>query len=209
MTIYDQIRELPETDFRDLKNWIVTDETARRQQEPAIRAAKQEAEAETATKIAQQLAEEHPDLVEKPTETDGGEVRAWEAWHPLKKSTHFRYGDKAQHNGKIWRDVLDPTGDTLNVWEPGAEGIDERYWQEVVDDKPATEQADEEAPATPTPAAKEPDGTKENPFEFKAGLNVTPGQYVTYQGVTYKVVQGHTTASHWAPPDVASLFAKD
>lgn len=54
-------------------------------------------------------------------------MRDWEPWHPLKTDTHYRYGDKTRHNGKVWRDVLDPTGATLNVWEPGAQGIDERY----------------------------------------------------------------------------------
>lgn len=128
--LQEQIKTLDDTQFQQLKSWVVTVEENRRNAQPEIEQAKQEAEAETATKITQQLAEEHPELVEKPAVQTGGEVREWEPWHPLKESTHYRYGDQTRHNGKVWRDVLDPTGDTLNVWELGAQGIDERYWVE-------------------------------------------------------------------------------
>lgn len=123
------IRQLDDAGFDTLSDRMYAMREERRAR-PAIEQAKQEVESETATKIAQQLAEEHPELVEKPTETADGEVREWEPWHPLKESTHYRYGDKTRHSGKVWRDVLDPTGDKLNVWEPGAQGIDERYWIE-------------------------------------------------------------------------------
>ena len=119
--LQDQIKKLTDTEFQQLSSWVVTEEKDRRAAQPAIEQAKQEAESETATKIAQQLADEHPELVEKPTDTAGGDVREWEPWHPLRESTHYRYGDKTRHNGKVWRDVLDPTGDKLNVWEPGSE----------------------------------------------------------------------------------------
>jgi hypothetical protein len=33
------------------------------------------------------------------------------------------------HGGRVWENML--IGMT-NVWEPGAPGVDERYWREVV-----------------------------------------------------------------------------
>lgn len=190
--IQDQIKQLDDADFQQLKSWVVTVEENRRAAQPEIEQAKQEAEAETATKITQQLAEEHPELVEKPTVQTGSEVREWETWHPLKESTHYRYGDLTRHGGKVWRDVLDPTGETLNVWEPGAPGIDERYW---VEDEPETMESEEteetstEQPAEqPTaPAYRQPTGAHD---AYKQG------DRVTYKGQVY---ESTINSNVWAP----------
>ena len=40
--LQDQIKELGDADFRDLKLWVIGAETARRAQEPAVRAGQQE-----------------------------------------------------------------------------------------------------------------------------------------------------------------------
>lgn len=197
--LQDQIEQLDDNDFRQLQAWVATTEKDRRAAQPAVEQAKQEAESETATKISQQLAEEHPELVEKPAVQTGGEIREWEPWHPLRESTHYRYGDLTRHNGKIWRDVLDPTGDKLNVWEPGSEGIDERYW--VEETEPETSE---------TPETEENPETTERPDTpaWKPGIAVTPGQKYTYNGVTYEVVQAHTTQAGWEPSAVPALWKK-
>lgn len=199
--LQDQIRQLDGTQFQQLKSWVVTVEENRRAAQPEIEQAKQEAEAETATKITQQLAEEHPELVEKPTVQTGGEVREWETWHPLKESTHYRYGDLTRHGGKVWRDVLDPTGETLNVWEPGAPGIDERYW---VEDEPETMESEEteetstEQPAEqPTaPAYRQPSGGHD---AYKQG------DRVTYNGAIY---ESTINANVWSPKDYPQGWKK-
>jgi hypothetical protein len=49
------------------------------------------------------------------------------------------------------------------------------------------------------------DGT--GPVEWQPGISVVAGEQVTYQGVTYTVVQSHTTQAGWAPPNVPALFA--
>ena len=196
-----------EDELLDLQQ-ALTDERNRRAALPAI----EEARAETATKIAQQLAEENPELVEKPTETSGGEVRAWEEWHPLKGDTHFRYGDKVRHNGKVWRDTLDPTRNTLNVWEPGAPGIDGRYWVEEPEagaEKEAEPGGEPEAEATES--GKEPGNNQDNTNavrEWKPGQDVKPGERYTFQNATYEVLQAHTTAAHWPPDAVPALYKK-
>lgn len=159
--LQDQIRQLDDDDFQRLLAWVVTPERERRAAQPAIEQAKQEAESKTATRIAQQLADEHPELVEKPAESADGKTREWEPWHPLKTSTHYLYGDKTRHNGRVWRDVLDPTKKKLNVWEPGAQGIDERYW--VEETEPETSETEEmpETPETPEDEAPTADPFKQ------------------------------------------------
>lgn len=203
--LQEQIRQLDDTEFQELLAWVVTPERERRQAQPAIEQAKQEAESEAATKISQQLAEEHPELVEKPAEEDSREVREWEPWHPLRESTHYRYGDKTRHGGTIWRDVLDPTGNKLNVWEPGSPGIDERYWVEET-----------EPESTVTPAPPETEETGETPAEpetpestqptWRPGVAYLAGEEILHEGRRYRVIQGHTSQAGWAPTAVPALF---
>lgn len=42
--------------------------------------------------------------------------------------------------------------------------------------------------------------------EWTAGISVSVGEEFTYQGTTYRVLQAHTTASHWAPDVTPSLW---
>ena len=229
MTIQDiktAITQLSKEDYEEILSWAAGDERDRRIAAPAVEKAKQEAESDTATKIAHQIAEEHPELVEKPAVQTGDGIRGWEPWHPLKTSTHYYYGDKTRHNGKVWRDVLDPTKKKLNVWEPGAQGIDERYW--VEETEPETTETSE-TPETTQPEATKPetDSEPENPDkpgeeagdttpepaapevpEWQPNLNVKPGERYTFQGSTYEVVQGHSTQAGWEPSAVPALWKK-
>lgn len=191
--LQDQIEQLDDNAFRQLQAWVATTEKDRRAAQPAIEKAKQEAEAETATKIAQQLAEEHPELVEKPAVQAGSEIREWEAWHPLKESTHYRYGDKIRHGGKVWRDVLDPTGDKLNVWEPGSPGIDERYWVED-----GTGQDDGTGGET-APSSVESSDSDSGHKEWAVGLSVKTGEEYTHDGHLWRAKLDHTTHAGWIP----------
>ncbi|WP_312098972.1 carbohydrate-binding protein [Corynebacterium dentalis] len=102
----------------------------------------------------------------------------------------YRKGAIVRWNGKVWQSMTDQ----LNSWEPGAAGVYSFIWTDIT-------------PAT-TPTGTAPDGTQANPYPFKAGLNLTVGQYVTYNGSTYKVIQAHTTQDGWNPPAVPSLFTK-
>jgi hypothetical protein len=44
------------------------------------------------------------------------------------------------------------------------------------------------------------------PIPWQPGISVVAGEQVTYNGVTYTVVQSHTTQAGWEPPNVPSLF---
>lgn len=188
--LQEQIKKLDDAQFQQLKSWTVTVEDNRRAAQPEIEQAKQEAEAETATKITQQLAEERPELVEKPTVQADGGIREWEPWHPLRESTHYRYGDKTRHNGKVWLDVLDPTGDKLNVWEPGSPGIDERYWVEDEAEVSGTEE---------NPTSETNPSSDSGHREWAVGLSVKTGEEYAHDGHLWRAKLDHTTHAGWIP----------
>ena len=48
------------------------------------------------------------------------------------------------------------------------------------------------------------DGT--GPIEWQAGISVEVGEVVVYEGVSYTVIQSHTTQTGWEPPNTPSLF---
>ena len=60
-------------------------------------------------------------------EEAGEEIHEWKPWDGV--SGGYKTGDVVRHGGKTWENML--VGMT-NVWEPGAPGVDERYWREVV-----------------------------------------------------------------------------
>lgn len=61
---------------------------------------------------------------------DEGETGAYPAWQPWDGvSAGYKKGDIVTHNGRTWENTLEGMA---NVWEPGAAGVDERYWREVV-----------------------------------------------------------------------------
>lgn len=55
--------------------------------------------------------------------TGEGEIKPWEPWDGL--SDKYQPGAIVSHGGKVW----ESTYDGQNVWEPGAVGIDERFWR--------------------------------------------------------------------------------
>lgn len=64
----------------------------------------------------------------------GSGYPAWEPWDGVREP--YKHGDVVIHNGRIWQNMLESMG---NVWEPGAPGVDERYWREVVNGAAETE----------------------------------------------------------------------
>ena len=180
------IRQLDDSDFQAVRFWI-TEEVQRREAMPLAEKAK----AEVVIELREKGALEAPDAAKQPPEKPE-EVKTVPAWSDpgTDHARMYTKGDIVTHGGKVWQSEVDG----LNSWEPGAEGVYDFIWRDITP-----------APVEP---AKQPDGSKDNPLPFKAGLQLTAGQFVTYQGTTYRVIQGHTSADHWAPPDVASLFAK-
>lgn len=59
-------------------------------------------------------------------EEDEGGWPEWQPWNGI--SAGYQHGVIVAHGGKVWQNMLHGMG---NVWEPGAPGVDERYWKEV------------------------------------------------------------------------------
>lgn len=60
---------------------------------------------------------------------EGTAIPAWQPWDGL--SAGYAYGAVVTHNGMYWRSTM--MG--VNVWEPGAPGVDERYWRKVTEEE--------------------------------------------------------------------------
>lgn len=52
-------------------------------------------------------------------------IPEWKAWDGV--SSEYQPGAVVTHNGKYYQNALD----IQNTWEPGGEGIDERFWKEI------------------------------------------------------------------------------
>ena len=101
----------------------------------------------------------------------------------------YRLGEKVTHNGTVYVSILD-----FNVWSP------ETYpagW--------AVEGDEPEAPVEP----EEPEVPEEpeSVTEWRPGIDVSVGQLIQYNGITYTVRQAHTTQEGWEPPALPALFA--
>lgn len=63
-----------------------------------------------------------PEPVPQPQE----EYPAWEPYNGI-PTVKYQVGSKVSHNGKKWESMV-----ANNVWEPGAFGVDESIWKEIV-----------------------------------------------------------------------------
>ncbi|TFI01624.1 carbohydrate-binding protein [Micrococcus lylae] len=135
----------------------------------------------TAEARAEQTARQYRDAVEAalPPLAEG-EHRAW--FQLTGGHDAYPRGAVVAHGGKVWE-----SEHPANVWEPGGIGVDDRLWVDVTEDAPDPE---------PVPDAP----------EFKAGEQVKPGDFRTYNGTIYRCLQAHTTADHWAPDVAPSLW---
>lgn len=171
---------------------------SRERRERPARAAEDRARA----KVVAGLAETAPELVSahvtlEDAKTNPGKVPVWK--NPgVEFLKAYRQGAVVKHVEKYWVSETE----NLNTWEPGAAGVHTTIWRDV------THEVLPPAPKTDDAGKVIAQGTQGNPFPFVAGVQVKAGQYVTYQDTTYKVLQGHTLADHWAPTAAPSLFQK-
>lgn len=62
----------------------------------------------------------------EPEEPTGVVIPAWVSWDGI--SDNYQYGAVVTHSDKYWQNMLQ---DVQNTWEPGAVGVDDRYWKEI------------------------------------------------------------------------------
>lgn len=189
----ENLKSIPEDRLMD----AITAFARERRERPA-RAAEDKARAE----VVASLAESVPDLVQAHTtleeaKANPGGVKEWtNPGIDLLKA--YRQGAVIKHEGKYW---LSETA-TLNTWEPGAPGVHTTIWRDV------THEVKPPAPVTNESGEIIAQGSRDNPFPFVAGIQVQKGQFVSFNGVVYKVLSAHTLADHWPPDAAYSLFSK-
>ena len=192
-TWVEDLKAIPEDRLMDAAAAV-----SRERRERPARAAEEKARAE----IVAGLAETAPELVSahvtlEDAKTNPGKVPVWK--NPgVDFLKAYRQGAVVKHVEKYWVSETE----NLNTWEPGAAGVHTTIWRDV------THEVLPPAPKTDDAGKVIAQGTQGNPFPFVAGVQVKAGQYVTYQDTTYKVLQGHTLADHWAPTVAPSLFQK-
>lgn len=168
-----------------------------RRERPA-RAAEEKARAE----IVAGLAETAPDLVSahvtlEEAKSAPDKVPAWKnPGSDFLKA--FRQGAVVKHVDKYWVSETE----VLNVWEPGAEGVHTTIWRDV------THEVQPPSPVTDESGEVIPQGRRDNPFPFIAGIQVEKGNFVEFNGELYEVISGHKLANHWPPNAAHSLFSK-
>ena len=175
--LQDQIRALSDADFRDLKLWVITEETTRRQQEPAVRAGQQE--------IITGL--QADGKLPKPEYTDIDHIDAVDAvpeWENPgnDKVKMYPQGAVVRHNDRVWESRTD-----LNHWEPGAPGVYGNVWKDI----------------TPPPATDEGEVLPQ-PYEDSRQYQV--GEVVDYQGTLYECQQDHYAAPGWTPENAHTMW---
>ena len=184
--LQDQIKELSDADFRDLKLWVITEEDARRKAEPAIRRGQQE--------IIAGLQE--AGTLPKPEYTDTDHVDAVEQvpeWISPGNDYAKMYpsGAVVRVNDRVYESRVD-----MNHWQPGGAGVDDHIWLDIT-----------HRYTTPEPEDAEEPGTDEV-TPFAPGIDVETGDIVEYEGDHYRVLSPHTTASYWPPNEAHALFEK-
>ena len=183
-TLKEQVQALNAQDWQQFLAWIVGDERARREAQPAVEQAQAEVvkELQDAGKLPQ------PDALTDPEKlpADIDDVPEWV--NPgTDHSAMYREGDIVRHDGRIVRS----THKGLNSWEPGTLGLDGRIWEDI------------------TPAAETEDpATGETITEWRPGIAATVGMKLTYNGATYEVIQPHTTQADWHPDALPALYKR-
>lgn len=161
--LQDQIKQLDDTQFQEIKSWIVTSEENRRQAQPAI----EQAQAEIVTELQDAGKLEKPKVAtSEQAKQDASRVPEWQ--NPgVDHAKMYHYGDVVRHNGKLVRS----THQSLNHWEPGTLALDGSIWEilETTDGSDTSETSETtEQPAAP--AFKQPTGGHD---AYKQGDRVT------------------------------------
>src|SRR5699024_720997 len=178
--LQDQIKELSDADFRDLKLWLITEEDARRKAEPAIRRGQQE--------IITGL--QADGKLPKPEYTDAGSVEdvdavpEWENPGTVKVKM-YPQGAVVRHNDRVWESRTD-----LNHWEPGGAGVYDTVWRDI----------------TPPPVNDETGEVLPQPYEDSRQYQA--GEVVDYQGTLYECQQDHYAAPGWTPESAHAMWQK-
>ena len=175
--LQDQIRQLDDTQFQEIKSWVVTVEEKRRAAQPAI----EQAQADIVTELQDAGKLEKPKAAtEEQAKQDAAQVPEWRD-PGTNHSLMYHYGDIVRYQGQLVRS----THKGLNSWEPGTLAFDGRIWEVI--DEPETPETSETEEQPTAPAYRQPSGGHD---AYKQG------DRVTYNGAVYEsTINGNV----WAP----------
>lgn len=187
--IKDAIKDLSPSHFAHVLSWAENEETARRRNQTIADAA----QLDLVKELQDQGKFESPKVVTEVTEsTKLKDVPAWV--NPgTDHSKMYHPGDIVKHGDKIVRS----THEGLNHWEPGTLAFDGRIWEIVEIPEPTN------VPETPLEPSTPSTPTVPN---WAVGVPYKKDQEVMYNSKKYKIAQDHTSADHWRPDAVASLY---
>ena len=177
-----ELQALPTAEFQAIHRFVDR-EAARRRAEPG----RQQAQAELVAALREQDALPAPPAGD--ADTPVADLPAWQDPGTLHAAMYLP-GNRVLHDGRVW----ESTHPGLNHWPPGSPGVDYRIWRDITPEPEPDEPDEPDAP--PALPAWDPQG---HPYKIDDRF--------TYNGVEYRVIQNHTSASHWTPDAVASLYA--
>ena len=179
-----QVQALSAEDWQTFLNWVVGDERARREAQPAVEQAQAEVVKELQDAGKLPLPDALTDAEDLPE--NASDVPEWV--NPgTDHSMRYRQGDIVRYEGRIVRSMHSG----LNHWEPGTLGFDGRIWEDI----------------TPAETTEDP-ATGETITQWRPGIAATVGMKLTYDGATYEVIQPHTTQADWLPDALPALYKK-
>lgn len=185
-TLQKQVENLTTDEWTEFFAWCGTVEYPRRKAQPLV----DEAQAEVVKALQDEGKLTLPDALTDAEHLpeDLSEIPAWAHPH-TDHSAMYRQGDIVTHKTRVWQS----THPGLNHWEPGAQGVDSRVWEDITPQPNEGSHEDEESDGSAT-------------TQWQAGLDLKAGDTVSYQGAAYEVLQDHTSAEHWAPDRTHSLY---
>lgn len=185
--LQEQIQALSRDEFTEFYLWLVNTEEPRRQALPKVEAGQAELMEELRKQgVVAAPAAEDAVVEDKPVE----EYPQWV--NPgADHSKMYTPGMVVRHEGELWESTMPG----LNPYEPGLPTT----WAAWRKATPASEAAD-------SPVEGGGDTPDDGVQPWAPGQTVAPGDERSYNGVTYVVVQGHTTQAGWEPNVVPALW---
>lgn len=182
-TIKTQIEQLPDNKFRELKDWIIVDETARREQEQAVRAGQQEI-------ISELQADGVIPAPKYGTADDATDVDRAADWVDpgTRHALMYPAGAVVAHADRLWESGVD-----MNHWEPGSPGVYNNVWKDITPPPRVDESEDSGSDA---PVAQ----PYEDSRQYRAG------EVVHYDGSLYECQQDHYAAPGWTPLNAHAMW---
>lgn len=185
-TIKDSIQALDNAGFANLLRWMYGEEQPRREAQPVV----EQAQAEVVKDLQEAGKLPRPAAATVEQAEQGADIPDW-VDPGTDHAKMYQQGDVVRFEGRVVRS----THPGLNHWRPGTLGLDGRIWEDIT-------------PAQNTPAddSEDAEGAEATLPTWRPGVAYLAGEEILHEGRRYRVIQGHTSQTGWAPGAAHSLF---